>query len=173
MRYKCQLYRRIVIRSFEVCCFYCSTVFPTLEWYRHACRWLIVDLQPKPALYVVKLEGGGGHEWWHKWAKVHWVIRAGFNFLLPFLPFIWFILFTSLPWAYFCTLVCFHGLQPWRTFYLSYSTTHTHLHTISILHLCAVCSGGRLAECQDNIRVQCQGHWWQWGVSWQIQVKHM
>lgn len=127
MRYKCQLYRRIVIRSFEVCCFYCSTVFPTLEWYRHACRWLIVDLQPKPALYVVKLEGGG-HEWWHKWAKVHWVIRAGFNFLLPFLPFIWFILFTSLPWAYFCTLVCFHGLQPWRTF-----TCLTQPHTLTCI----------------------------------------
>lgn len=36
-----------------------------------------------------------------------------------------------------------------------------------------MCSSRRLAERQVNIRILCQGHWWQWGVPWEIQVRHI
>ena len=75
--------------------------------------------------------------------------------------------FTLGPWFSFL------DFSPDNSSCLTQSHTHTRsLNTNPILHLHAVCSGGRLEECQVHIRVLCQGHRWKWDFSWEIQVRY-
>lgn len=39
-----------------------------------------------------------------------------------------------------------------------------------LLYPYVVCAGEWLAECQIHLWVLCKGHWWEWSISWKIQV---